>query len=58
MTSMRIYDKYSTKEKRSMNYFRNYMCAAYNCLIVLFINTQNKVENFKNYLFDKGISLW
>jgi hypothetical protein len=41
-------------ERKALEYFRNYMSAAYNCLIVIFISTQSKVEHFKKYLFEKG----
>ena len=34
------------------------MCAAYNCLIVIFISTQSKVDHFRKYLFEKGEVLW
>jgi hypothetical protein len=34
------------------------MCSAYNCLVVIFISTQSKVDHFKKYLFDKGEVLW
>lgn len=40
---MSEFDKNSPVDKKSMNIFRNYMCAAYNCLIVVFIGTQSKV---------------
>ncbi len=58
MILMSEYDKNSGADKQSMQNFRNYMCAAYNCLIVVFISTQSKVEQFKKYLFDKGEVLW
>lgn len=43
MILMSEYDRNSGGERRSMEIFRNYMCAAYNCLIVIFISTQSKV---------------
>lgn len=58
MILMSEYDKTSGEDKKSMNFFRNYMCAAYNALIVVFISTQSKVEQFKRYLFEKGEVLW
>jgi hypothetical protein len=54
MILMTEYDKTSLNEKKSLTMFRNYMCAAYNCLIVIFISTQSKVDHFKKYLFEKG----
>ena len=58
MILMNEYDKTSPVEKKSLDVFRNYVCSAYNCLIVIFISTQSKVDHFKKYLFDKGEVLW
>lgn len=58
MILMTEYDKTSVEEKKSLAVFRNYMCAAYNCLIVIFISTQSKVDHFRKYLFEKGEVLW
>lgn len=58
MILMTEYDKTSPNDRKSLTVFRNYMCAAYNCLIVIFISTQSKVDQFKKYLFEKGEVLW
>lgn len=58
MILMNEHDKNSQADKKSLEVFRRYMCAAYNCLIVVFISTQSKVDQFKRYLFDKGEVLW
>lgn len=61
MILMNEHDKSSKdgqNEHKALQIFRNYMCSAYNCLIVVFISTQSKVDHFKKYLFDKGEVLW
>lgn len=44
--------------KKAMEIYREYNCYAYNCLIILFISTQSKMENFKNFLFYTKTYLW
>jgi hypothetical protein len=57
---LKDHDTKGTNGKITLPILREYLCAAYNCLIVLFINTQSKKEHFKAYLFDKkqGQVLW
>ena len=42
-----------------MQYWRDLCNAAYNCLIVLFITTQNKEGHFKTYIFEtENLTQW
>jgi hypothetical protein len=40
------------KDKKASKIFREYACAAYNCLIMLFVSTQSNKEHFKSFLFE------
>jgi hypothetical protein len=50
---LKDHDAKSIDGKSTLLILREFFCAAYNCLIVLFINTQSRKEQFKTYLFDK-----
>jgi len=42
-----------------MPIYQNYVCAAYNCLILIFICTQSNKDHFKNFILQNNKqALW